>query len=60
MKRKSEIVIPDEVDEVFLVKHVASGKTTSILTETGAWNVLTVLATTHKQHEHQLIRVDLS
>lgn len=57
--RKSEIVIPEEMDEVFMIKCMENGQTTSILTETGAWNVLAVLDGTDCPGEHRLLRVDL-
>ncbi len=40
--RKSEVVIPEEMDEVFFVTSSRTGKTTGPLTENGAWNVLFV------------------
>lgn len=56
-ERRSEIVVPDEVDELFMVKCMLNGQTTSLLTETGAWNVLTVLGGTDCPGEHRLLRV---
>lgn len=60
--RKSEIIIPEELDHVYQIFCEENNAWTSILDETGAYNVLVVVGTDEVAPcpgEHRLIKVVL-